>query len=63
MLRIASSPLLRPKITPNGPLKDLHHEPKQVSRQCCIPPPLAGLVADKRMLRLHFKELRNFRQL
>ena len=57
MLNLASSPLPRPEIAPNGPLEDLHHEPKQVPRQCCIPPPLTRLVPDKRMLRLYFEEL------
>jgi hypothetical protein len=63
MLYLAPSPHPRAKVTPNGPLKDLHHEAKQVPRQRRIPPPLARLVPDKRMLRLHLKELRGHRQL
>lgn len=60
MLNLASCPLPRPDITPNGPLEDLHHESKKVPRQCCIPPPLARLIPDERMLRLHLEELRDY---
>jgi len=63
MLSRPPSPLPRPEITPNRPIEDLHHEPKQVPRQCCVPPPLARLVPNKRMLRLHLEELHDHHQL
>ena len=59
MLNLASCPLPRPDITPNGPLEDLNHESKEVPRQCRVPPPLARLIPDKRMLRLHLEKLRD----
>src|SRR5258708_3613360 len=57
MLDVPSSPLPWPKLTHNPPLENLHHKSKQIPRQRCIPPPLARLVPDKRVLCLHLEKL------